>query len=96
MCTPDTRSGCPMCSGRGYIDPPLRCAYCHQPRWNDTSVCWLPLRGVHRMPYCADTCSVWVMTGRETVKNGGGELWAALVDLPDSPIYIDPKRAYLR
>lgn len=43
-------------------EPPLTCAYCHAPRWNDESVNWLPLRGDHRLPYCAGTCAVWVMT----------------------------------
>ncbi len=37
---------------------PLRCAECGAPRWNDTSIRWLPEGGGEfRQPYCAATCS---------------------------------------
>lgn len=78
-CTSSSRSGCPICHGRGYVDPPLVCAYCFARRWNDTTVQWLPLRGLYREPYCANTCATWVMTGRSE----GADVWAALVDLPE-------------
>lgn len=68
-------------SGNAPSVPPLTCALCWAPRWNDESVVWLPLRmGMERRPYCAQTCGVWVMTDHRAVKHGGAEVWAALND----------------
>lgn len=48
---------------------PLKCGFCGAERWNDETVAWLPLRGDHRTPYCANTCARWVMTGKQDFPN---------------------------
>lgn len=56
--------------------PPLDCALCYAPRWNDHTVRWLPLRGPDRLPYCADTCASYI----GAPSRGDLEVWAAMHD----------------
>lgn len=39
--------------------PPLECAWCGMPLWNDLTVSWLPLYDSQgeRRPYCRDQCA---------------------------------------
>lgn len=48
---------------------PLECGFCGAKRWNDESVNWIPLRGEYRKPYCANTCTRWVMTSKNDYPN---------------------------
>lgn len=58
--------------------PPLECAFCYAPRWNDESVTWWPLYGPNRLPYCRWTCAPYIQAEKKIKRNGGLEVWAAL------------------